>query len=149
MGIHFKFILFHGFELEISWLKGGPGVQTGGPPPEPIWRPLVTWRRMLRTIFRHPQILQNRAGISKVPVHFGISSMDHSKEHQKLLWLISSLLETRGKPSTIVSAGRARRTCSNHTFSIQPTYAMAHSFLEHVKIHMVHSLPKLVLLVAF
>ena len=35
---------------EISGVKGVPKLQTGGPPSEPIWRPLVTWRRVLRTI---------------------------------------------------------------------------------------------------
>ena len=42
---------FDELESEISWIKGGPGLQTGGTPPRPIWRPLVTWRRVLRTIF--------------------------------------------------------------------------------------------------
>ena len=37
-------------KAEISWIKGGPGPQTGGTPPEPIWRPLATWRRVLRTM---------------------------------------------------------------------------------------------------
>ena len=36
---------FGGLEPEISLSKGGPGVPTGGPPLEPIWRPMVTWRR--------------------------------------------------------------------------------------------------------
>ena len=35
-------------------------------------------------IFSTPQIWRNRSGITKVPVHFRISSMDYSKEHQKL-----------------------------------------------------------------
>ena len=49
MRIHVEFILFHGFEPEISWVKGESPPQTGGTPPEPIWRHLVTWRRVLRT----------------------------------------------------------------------------------------------------
>ncbi len=35
---------------EISGIKGVSGPQTGGPPPEPMWRPLLTWRRVLRTM---------------------------------------------------------------------------------------------------
>ena len=30
-------------------------MQTGGTPPEAFWRPLVTWRRMLRTMIRRPK----------------------------------------------------------------------------------------------
>ena len=47
-------VLFGGLELEISRSKGGPGLSSGGPPLEPIWRPMVTWRRMLRTIIETP-----------------------------------------------------------------------------------------------
>ena len=54
MGIHVEFILFHKFKLKISWVKGGSGPQTGGTPPEPIWRRWVTWRIMLRTIIYYP-----------------------------------------------------------------------------------------------
>ena len=42
-------VSFGGLEPEISWSKGGPGTPTGGTPPEAIWRPLLTWRRVLRT----------------------------------------------------------------------------------------------------
>ena len=45
-----EFVSFDELEPEISWIKGGPGPQTGGPPPRAFWRPLVTWRRMIRTI---------------------------------------------------------------------------------------------------
>ena len=49
MGMDVEFILFHGLKPDISWIKGGSGPQTGGPPLEPIWRHLFTWRRVLRT----------------------------------------------------------------------------------------------------
>ena len=61
MGIDVEFLFFHRFAVEISSVKGGVGVQTGGPPLEPVWRPMVTWRRVLRTI----------------------SKKNHQKEHQK------------------------------------------------------------------
>ena len=41
-------------EPEISWVKGVPGYPSGGTPPEAIWRPLETWRRVLRTILDIP-----------------------------------------------------------------------------------------------
>ena len=49
MGITDLNKIFHKLEPEISWIKGRSGARTGGPPPEPIWRHLVTWRRVLRT----------------------------------------------------------------------------------------------------
>ena len=30
MGIAIEFVLFHGFHVEISWIKGGPGQHSGG-----------------------------------------------------------------------------------------------------------------------
>ena len=30
MGIHVEFVLFHGFHVEISWIKGGPWTDSGG-----------------------------------------------------------------------------------------------------------------------
>ena len=48
--VHVENESFDELEPEISWIKGVSGVQTGGPPLEPIWRPLRTWRRVLRTI---------------------------------------------------------------------------------------------------
>ena len=30
MGIDVEFVLFHGFHVEISWVKGGPGTLGGG-----------------------------------------------------------------------------------------------------------------------
>ena len=43
-------VSFGDLEPEISWSKGGPGTSTGGPPLEAVWRPLLTWRRVVRTI---------------------------------------------------------------------------------------------------
>ena len=40
---------FDELEPEISWDKGAPGNPTGGTPPRPIWRPLPTGKRVLRT----------------------------------------------------------------------------------------------------
>ena len=42
-------------------------------------------------IFQHHEKWPKRAGISKVPVNFRISSRDHQKEHQKLWGYMSSL----------------------------------------------------------
>ena len=42
-------------------------------------------------IFQHHEKWPKRAGISKVPVNFRISSKNHSKEHQKLWGYMSSL----------------------------------------------------------
>ena len=51
MIISIENLLFYELEPKISRVKGVPGTQTGGTPPGAIWRPLRTWRRMLRTIF--------------------------------------------------------------------------------------------------
>ena len=51
MGIHVENSSFDELEPEISWVKGVPGVHGGGTPPAAFWRPLETWRRVLRTIY--------------------------------------------------------------------------------------------------
>ena len=38
--IHIEFVLFHGFHGEISWVKRGPGHQTGGWGPDHMAPPL-------------------------------------------------------------------------------------------------------------
>ena len=43
-------------------------------------------------IFQHHEKCPKRAGILKVPGYFRISSMDHSKERQKLWGFMSSLI---------------------------------------------------------
>ena len=63
--IDVEFILFHCFESEILWIKGGSGIQTGGTPPEPVWHPLLTWRRVLRTT-------------SHLKTYFATHSFDHN-----------------------------------------------------------------------
>ena len=51
MGSDVENLSFDELQPEISWDKGVPGAQTGGTPPEAFWRPLGTWRKVLRTIF--------------------------------------------------------------------------------------------------
>ena len=48
-----EFVSFDKLEPEISWVKGVLGTQTGGTPPGAFWRPLGTWRRVLRTMRVH------------------------------------------------------------------------------------------------
>ena len=52
MGVNIENASFDELEPEISYVKGVPGLQTGRTPPRPIWRPLPTGRRVLRTIIR-------------------------------------------------------------------------------------------------
>ena len=52
MRVHVENSSFDELEPEISWVKGVPGKQTGGTPPGAFWRPLETWRRVLRTMLK-------------------------------------------------------------------------------------------------
>ena len=45
-------VSFGDLEPEISWSKGGPGPSTEVPPLEAVWRPMLTWRRVLRTMWQ-------------------------------------------------------------------------------------------------
>ncbi len=46
-----EFVSFYELHQYILWIKGPPGHQSGGTPPEPYYAPpLLTWRRVLRTI---------------------------------------------------------------------------------------------------
>ena len=44
-------VKFGDLDPEILKSKGGPGASSGGPPLGAVWRPMLTWRRMLRTSF--------------------------------------------------------------------------------------------------
>ena len=48
---------FDELESEMSWDKWVPGEPSGGTPLEAFWRPLGTWRRVLRTIFLQVSML--------------------------------------------------------------------------------------------
>ena len=50
MGTQTLDVKFGDLDPEISWSKGGPGDSSGGPPLGAVWRPMLTWRRVLRTI---------------------------------------------------------------------------------------------------
>ena len=50
MAINVENSSFGQLDPEISLVKGVSGTPSGGPPLRPIWRPLVTWRRVLRTM---------------------------------------------------------------------------------------------------
>ena len=51
MGIHIEIDSFDELCPWITWIQRAPGHLGGGTPPEPYYaRPLLTWRRVLRTI---------------------------------------------------------------------------------------------------
>ena len=49
--VSIEFVSFDELEPEISWVKRFLGTPSGGTPPGAFWRPMGTWRRMLRTMF--------------------------------------------------------------------------------------------------
>ena len=52
--------------------KRGPGASTGGPPLEAVWHPLLSWRRVLRTIFVIFMVFGKVVGIERVALIFRI-----------------------------------------------------------------------------
>ena len=52
MGIDYKLYCFIDLRQRYCDSKRGPEYRLEDPPPEPIWRHLVTWRRVLRTMRR-------------------------------------------------------------------------------------------------
>ena len=51
MGIQIEIDSFDELHPWILWITRALGLPSGGTPPEPYWRPLETWRRVLRTMY--------------------------------------------------------------------------------------------------
>ena len=120
-------LIFSWTSSKVMVFQRGSGSTLWRTPLEPFWRPMVTWRRVLRTIF----IMHENLPVGHAPDPWRGMSPDFGEIFlDTWTWFLEDAtqfelsdfehaafedpLKTRGKPSTIVSAGRARRTGRNH-----------------------------------